>query len=110
MRAGNVWLIPPIFAFLFGGAGFVWGTRRGKQNEYLAMGVVGGVALGLVITQFGGKESHEQAAIAGLTPRDIANLKTHRETANRIVEKILRKAHPIPEHLLKAGQFGQQYY
>lgn len=110
MRAGNTTLVPIILAILFGGGAFVWGTRRGKQNEYLAMGALVGAVLGLVVVVFGGRDHYEQAPIAGLSPRDIANLKSRRETANRIVSVIYRKSHPIPEQFLKAGQFGQQFY
>lgn len=110
MRAGNTTLVPIILAILFGGGAFVWGTRKGKQNEYLAMGALVGAVLGLVVVVFGGRDPYEQASIAGLSPRDIANLKSRRETANRIVAVIYRKSHPIPEQFLKAGQFGQQFY
>ncbi len=110
MRANNPTMIPFILAILFGGGAFVWGTRSGKQNEYLAMGALVGAVLGLVIIVYGGSDSHERPAIAGLAPQDIATLKNRRETANRIVSVIYRKSHPIPEQFLKAGQFGQQFY
>jgi hypothetical protein len=110
MKAGTTFLVPVILAALFGGGAFVWGTRRDKQNEYGAMGAVVGVVLGLVITQFSGRESSDQQPIAGLTPRQIANLKTRRESANRVLAEIYRKSHPIPEQFLKAGPFGQQFY
>lgn len=110
LRAGNTTLVPVILAILFGGGAFVWGTRKGKQNEYLAMGALVGAVLGLVVIYFGGSAPHEKAEIAGLAPHEIANLKNRRETANRIVGIIYRKSHPIPEQFLKAGQFGQQFY
>lgn len=110
MRAGNTTLVPIILAILFGGGAFVWGTRKGKQNEYLGMGALVGAVLGLVIMFFGDPDQGEQPAIAGLSARDVANLKNRRETANRIVAAIYRKSHPIPEQFLKAGQFGQQFY
>lgn len=110
MRAGNTTLVPIILAILFGGGAFVWGTRKGKQNEYLAMGALVGAVLGLIIMVFGDRDTRETPAIAGLHAREIANLKSRRETANRIVGLIYRKSHPIPEQFLKAGQFGQQFY
>ena len=110
LRAGNTTLIPFILAILFGGGAFVWGTRKGKQNEYLAMGALVGAVLGLVIIVFGERDSGDQAKVAGLKHREIANLKSRRETANRIVSAIYRKSHPIPEQFAKAGQFGQQFY
>lgn len=110
MRAGNTTLVPIILAILFGGGAFVWGTRKGKQNEYLAMGALVGAVLGLIVMVFGDRDTRETPAIAGLHAREIANLKSRRETANRIVGLIYRKSHPIPEQFLKAGQFGQQFY
>ncbi len=110
MRAGNTTLIPFLLAILFGGGAFVWGTRKGKQNEYLAMGALFGAVLGLIVIVFGDRDPGTQPSIAGLTPRDISNLKSRRETANRIVGLIYRKSHPIPEQFLKAGPFGQQFY
>lgn len=110
MRAGNTTLVPIILAILFGGGAFVWGTRKGKQNEYLAMGALVGAVLGLIVMVFGDRDTQEQPPIAGLKAREIANLKNRRETANRIVGLIYRKSHPIPEQFLKAGQFGQQFY
>lgn len=110
MRSGSGWLIPVIFAFLFGGGAFVLGARKRKQNEYGTMGAVLGAVLGLVSTQFGNSAPSELPPIAGLTQRDIANLKNRRETANRIVGEIYRVSHPIPEQFLKAGPFGQQFY
>lgn len=110
MRAGNTTLIPFLLAILFGGGAFVWGTRKGKQNEYLAMGALFGAVLGLIVIVFGDRDNQESPTIAGLHARDVANLKNRRETANRIVGLIYRKSHPIPEQFLKAGQFGQQFY
>lgn len=110
LRAGNTTLIPVILAILFGGGAFVWGTRRGKQNEYLAMGALVGAVLGLIVIVFGGSSPHEKPAVAGLAPHEIANLKNRRETANRIVGIIYRKSHPMPEQFAKAGAFGQQFY
>lgn len=110
MRSGNTTLVPIILAILFGGGAFVLGSRKGKPNEYLAMGALSGAVLGLVVIVFGGSDSQERPAIAGLKPQEIANLKNRRETANRIVSLIYQKSHPIPEQFLKAGQFGQQFY
>lgn len=110
MRAGNTTLVPIILAILFGGGAFVWGTRKGKQNEYLAMGALVGAVLGLIVMVFGDRDTQNQPPIAGLKAHDIVNLKSRRETANRIVGLIYRKSHPIPEQFLKAGQFGQQFY
>jgi hypothetical protein len=110
MRAGNTTLVPIILAFLFGGGGFVWGTRKGKQNEYGMMGAVLGAVLGLVVIAFGGRDPNEQATIAGLTQREIANLKNRREIANRILAEIYKKSHPIPKQFLDAGPIGQQFY
>jgi hypothetical protein len=110
MKAGTTFLVPLILAFVFGGGAFVWGTRRGKQNEYGTAGAVLGAVLGFIITQFGSRDYSEQPPIAGLTQRDIASLKSRRETANRILGEIYRKSHPIPEQFLKAGPFGQQFY
>ena len=101
MRGNNPTMIPFLLAILFGGGAFVWGTRKGKQNEYLAMGALFGAVLGLAVIVFGERESSEQPAIAGLKQRDIANLKSRRETANRIVGLIYRKSHPIPEQFAK---------
>ncbi len=97
MRAGNTTLVPIILAILFGGGAFVWGTRKGKQNEYLAMGALVGAVLGLIVMVFGERDTQEQPPIAGLKARDILNLKSRRETANRIVSLIFFKSHPIPE-------------
>lgn len=110
MKAGTTFLVPLILAALFGGGAFVWGTRSSKQNEYGTMGAVVGAVLGLVITQFSGRDTTEQPPIAGLSMREIANLKNRRETANRLLGEIYRKSHPIPEQFLKAGPFGQQFY
>ncbi len=110
MKAGTTFLVPLILAALFGGGAFVWGTRSSKQNEYGTMGAVVGAVLGLVITTFSERDSTEQPPIAGLTQREIANLKSRRESANRILGEIYRKSHPIPEQFLKAGPFGQQFY
>ena len=110
MKAGTTFLVPLILAALFGGGAFVWGTRRAKQNEYGTMGGLVGAVLGLVITQFSGRDTTEQPPIAGLSMREISNLKSRRESANRILGEIYRKSHPIPEQFLKAGPFGQQFY
>ena len=75
MRAGNTALVPVILAILFGGGAFVWGTRKGKQNEYLAMGALVGAVLGLTVMVFGDRDTRESPAIAGLHARDVANLK-----------------------------------
>ena len=107
---GGTFLVPLILAFLFGGGAFVWGTRKSKQNEYGTMGAVVGAVLGLVITTYSDRDSTEQKPIAGLSHREIANLKSRRESANRILGEIYRKSHPIPEQFLKAGPFGQQFY
>ncbi len=110
MRGDNRTLVPVILAILFGGGAFVLGARKGKQKEYLAMGALAGAVLGLIIMVFGNPETQEQPPIAGLKARDVANLKSRRETANRIVGLIYSKSHPIPEQFRKAGQFGQQFY
>ncbi len=110
MKAGTTFLVPLILAALFGGGAFVWGTRSSKQNEYGTMGALVGAVLGLVITTFGSRDTTEQPPIAGLSQREIANLKSRRESANRILGEIYRKSHPIPEQFLKAGPFGQQFY
>ena len=110
MRGDNTTLVPVILAILFGGGAFVWGARRGKQKEYLAMGALVGAVLGLIVMFFGNRDTQEQPPIAGLKARDIANLRSRRETANRIVGLIYRKSHPIPEQFAKAGPFGQQFY
>lgn len=110
MRANSPTLIPFILAFLFGGGAFVWGTRRGKQNEYLAMGAFFGGVLGLTIIMLGEMEQGTQAEVAGLSRQDIINLRNRRETANRIVGLIYTKSHPMPEQFKSAGQFGQQFY
>lgn len=110
MKAGTTFLVPLILAALFGGGAFVWGTRSSKQNEFGTMGAVVGAVLGLVITQFSERDTTEQPPIAGLSQREVANLKSRRESANRILGEIYRKSHPIPEQFLKAGPFGQQFY
>ena len=107
---GGTFLVPVILAFLFGGGAFVWGTRKSKQNEYGTMGAVVGAVLGLVIATYSERDNTEQKPIAGLSHREIANLKSRRESANRILGEIYRKSHPIPEQFLKAGPFGQQFY
>ena len=112
MRAGNTALVPIILAILFGGGAFVWGTRKGKQNEYLAMGALLGAVLGLIVMFFGDRDARETPAIAGLHAHEIANLKSRRETANRIVGLIYRKSHRDPSEQLKAqfGKFAQQIH
>jgi hypothetical protein len=107
---GGTFLVPLILAFLFGGGAFVWGTRRFKQNEYGTMGAVVGAVLGLLITTYGERDRSEQKPIAGLSQPEIANLKSRRESANRILGEIYRKSHPIPEQYAKAGPIGQQFY
>lgn len=108
MRAGSSILIPPIFGMLAGGAAFVWGTRRGKQNEYLAMGAVVGVVFGLVVVTFTGQKSADEATVAGLTPQQIGQLKSRREAANRIVAAIYQQSHEVPEDMLKKNPFMAQ--
>jgi len=108
MRSGNTTLVPFLLAILFGGGAFVWGTRKGKQNEYLAMGALFGAVLGLVIV-FGDRDNQESPAIAGLQARDIVNLKSRRETANRIVSTIFRKSHPVPEQFAKDDRMRSFY-
>ncbi len=107
MKAGTTFLVPLILAALFGGGAFVWGTRSSKQNEYGTMGGLVGAVLGLVITQFSGRDTTEQPPIAGLSVREIANLKSRRESANRVLGEIYRKSHPLDERLL--SQFGPQF-
>lgn len=94
---GGTFLVPVILAFLFGGGAFVWGTRKSKQNEYGTMGAVVGAVLGLVITQFGGRDTTQQSPIAGLSQREIANLKSRRKAANDILAEIFLKSHPVPD-------------
>ena len=94
MRAGSTWLIPPLFALLFGAFGFVWGTRRGKQNEDLVVGAVLGLVFGLVLTTFGQRGVEVEKKIAGLGSRELGNLKQQRESANRIVSQLFQKSHP----------------
>lgn len=110
MRAGSSFLVPVLFALLLGGSGFVWGTRSGKQNEYLAMGGVVGLVLGLVITTFGQRETEENFQVAGLSHRDISNLKSRRQSANQIVSLLYQKSHPIPKELLDRGPFMVQFF
>ena len=110
LRADNSTMVPIILAILFGGGAFVWGTRTGKQNEYLAMGALVGAVIGLAAIVFNERDPSDQTNIAGLKQSDISNLKGRRETANRIVGAIYRKSHPIPEQFAKAGAFGLQFY
>ena len=108
MRAGSTYLIPAVFGLLAGGAAFIWGTRSGKQNEYLAMGAVVGVVFGLVVITFAARERGEQAMVAGLTPQQIGQLKSRREAANRIVAAIYQQSHEVPEDMLKKNPFMAQ--
>ena len=113
MRSGNNdigFLVPVIFGLLAGGAGFIWGTRTGRQNEFLAMGLVVGIVFGLIIKTFGVRDNASQATVAGLTQRDIASLKNRRETANRIVASLYRKSHPIPKEVFDRGPFMLQFF
>lgn len=110
MRAGSSFLVPVLFGLLLGGGGFVWGTRTGKQNEYLAIGGVGGVVLGLVLTTIGQLETGDNVKIAGLTRRDIANMKSRRQSANQIVSTLYQKSHPMPKELLERGPFMAQIH
>ncbi len=103
-------LIPLVFGMFAGGAAFVWGTRSGRQNEFLAMGFVVGIVFGLIITTFSSRDDASQASVAGLTQRDIVNLKSRRETANRIVASLYRKSHPIPKEVFDRGPFMLQFY
>ena len=108
MRAGSSYLIPAIFGMLAGGAAFVWGTRSGKQNEYLAMGAVVGVVFGLVVITFAARERGETAMVAGLTPQQIAQLKSRRQAANQVVSAIYQQSHEVPEDMLKKNPFMAQ--
>ena len=108
MRAGSSYLIPAIFGMLAGGAAFVWGTRSGKQNEYLAMGAVVGVVLGLVIITFAARERGETTMVAGLNSQQIAQLKSRRQAANNVVAAIYHQSHEVPEEMLKKNPFMAQ--
>ena len=108
MRAGSSYLIPAIFGMLSGGAAFIWGTRRGKQNEYLAMGAVVGVVFGLVVITFAARERGESVTVAGLTQQQIAQLKSRRQAANQIVSAIYQQSHEVPEDMLKKNPFMAQ--
>ena len=109
MRAGSSMLVPVIFGLLFGGAAFIWGTRSGKQNEYLAMGAVVGIVLGLALTVFSRREdSANDPLVAGLSRRDIGQLKSRRESANRIITEIYFQSHQVPEEMLKKNPFMAQ--
>ncbi len=110
MQSHSRLLIPLVFGMFAGGAAFIWGTRSGRQNEFMAMGFVVGIIFGLTITTFSARDDASQATLAGLTQRDIFNLKNRREKANRIVASLYRKSHPIPKEVFDRGPFMLQFY
>ncbi len=110
MRAGSTWLIPLLFLLLFGAFGFVWGTRRGKQNEDLVVGAVLGLVFGLVLITFGQRGTEVEKKVAGLGSRELGNLKQQRESANRIVSQLFQKSHPIPKEVVERGEFSVRFY
>ncbi|HLQ44307.1 MAG TPA: hypothetical protein VK137_06235, partial [Planctomycetaceae bacterium] len=109
MRSHSHLLVPLLFGMLAGGAAFIWGTRSGRQNEYLAMGAVVGIVFGLVVTSFGSRDGGTQQTVAGLSQRDIAQLKSRRQSANQIVTELYRQSHEVPREMLQKNPFLAQF-